>query len=129
MRLLTRTLLSALIIKFAFPAVPGLGFDGDYLAAILPAVIFAAILYLVETLCFGLAAFMTVASLGLAAIVIIPIWLLGFWLLPALALYLTTYIFPDLLLVKEPIASTYGGALLLGAMLLTSKLFWKKRSR
>ncbi len=70
----------------------------------------------------ALAALWTVSTLGLALLVIIPLWILGFWILPALALLLVSDMMPNTLTIVGWLPATFGGLVMLVIGMITGTI-------
>lgn len=66
-----------------------------------------------------LSAVLTVTTLGLALVVIVPVWLLGFWLLPAIALKLLAEFMPNTLTISGWLPAILAGLVLLVISIVT----------
>jgi uncharacterized membrane protein YvlD (DUF360 family) len=118
-KLLIRIGVQALTIAFLLPQIPGIHMHGGFGTAIILAVFFSAMLWAVEALTAALAAVWTVTTLGLALLVIIPLWILGFWIFPAVALKVVADFMPDALSVSSWLSAVLGGLVLLIVGMLT----------
>lgn len=125
MRLLLRLLLSAIAFTSVLPMIRGISFHGNFATALMISFVFALMLWAVETLTMGIAAVWTLGTLGLALLWLIPAWILGFWLLPAIALILTADVMPQSLSVDGFCSAALAGVVMLFIALITSKFFWK----
>lgn len=128
MRGILRLVLTALAFVILLPMIPGIDFHGNFLSAVLISILFGLMLWLVELLVVSLAAFWTVASLGLALLWLIPLWVIGFWVLPALALLLTAHFVPQHLTIDGFWPAALAGLVMMLIGLLTSKSFKRKKA-
>lgn len=112
-RYLLRLVLIAATFDFIFPMIPGISFHGSFLHALAVGVLFAFLGWVVEALAVALSAVLTVGTLGMALLVLIPAWILGFWLLPALALRWVADIMPATLSFTGWLPAILGGLLML----------------
>ena len=119
-KFLLRTLLTALAFLFILPLIPGIDFHGNFGIAIVAALAFGLIGFLVDMLAVFLAAFFTISTLGLGLLVVIPLWLLGFWILPAFSLHILANFMPTQLYLHGWIPAIEGGLVLLIIGVLTS---------
>lgn len=110
----------ALVFIFVLPLIPGIVFHGNFVAALLLAFFFGICLWLVDLLAMTVSAMLTVGSLGLALLILIPLWIFGFWLLPAVALKLLADFFPSHLTVAGWTPAILGGLVMLFVGVLTS---------
>jgi uncharacterized membrane protein YvlD (DUF360 family) len=101
--------------------IHGINFHGNFFAAVLMAIVFAILLGVVETIAKALAAVFTITSFGLALLWIIPAYILGFWIFPALALMLTADLMPHYLSVQGIVPAALAGLVMLGIGMLTSE--------
>jgi len=129
MRLIFRLFLAALAFRTIFPMIHGISFHGSFLIALSISLIFVVMLWAVETFILGLAALPTDFGCGVALVWLIPLWILGFWLLPVLALILTADVMPQNLAVSDFQTAARAGLVLLFVGLVTSKFFWNDRRR
>ncbi len=119
-RYLIRLALFASTIYFLFPLIPGVQFHGTFIHALLAGALFAFFGWIVEFLAIAVSAVLTVGTLGAALIVLIPAWLFGFWLLPAVVLRIVADIMPATLSFGGWIPSILGGLIMLLIGLVTS---------
>ncbi len=96
-RFLIRLLLIASAFYFVFPEIPGVTFHGTFVHAGVAALVFVIVAWLVEMLAIAISAMLAVGTLGLALVILIPAWLLGFWILPALGLKYLAVLMPETL--------------------------------
>jgi len=120
MRIILKLILTAAVFAFILPMVPGIDFHGNFLAAILLAVFFGIMLWVVDLLAVFLSTMLTITSLGLALLWLIPLWILGFWLLPAVALKLVADFFPNYFTVSSWTAAILGSLVMLVVGIVTS---------
>lgn len=117
-RLLVRILLSALAFLFVLPMIDGIGFHGNFVQAIGLGAFFALVSWLVGRAAAFLSAMLTVGTLGLALLVLVPLWFCAWWLLPMVTLRLVADIMPSYLTVAGWWPAFWGGLV----MFLTSAL-------
>lgn len=129
MRLISRLLLTAFAFTAILPMIHGINFHGNFIAALMMAAVFAILLGVVETIAKALAAVFTISTFGLALIWIIPAWLLGFWIFPALALMLTADLMPHYLTVQGFLPAALAGLVMLGIGVLTSEFQLSNNNR
>ena len=122
MRLLIRIALQALAFMFLLPHIPGISLHGNFLVAACLAVFFSLMTWLVELIAMALAAYLTISTLGLALLVLIPMWILGFWLLPVIALKLVSDFMPQYLMVAGWLPATFGALVLMVIGMITGSL-------
>lgn len=119
-RYLIRLVLIAAAFYFIFPSIPGIQFHGSFWYALGAGVLFAFIGWVVEAIAIALTAMITVGTLGLGLIVLIPAWLLGFWLLPAIALKFVADFMPAELAIQGWVPAILGGLVMLVIGVITS---------
>lgn len=125
---LFRIIVKALVIYFLLPKIDNLTFRGDFLTAIFIAIFFSLMMWVVELCTVTFATILTISTLGLALLVLIPLWIFGFWFLPALALELVSSLFPQYLVINGLTPAVLGGLLLMLANLLTGSVSVMQRS-
>ncbi len=124
MRLLIRLALSALAFTTIFPLIPGINFHGNFWIGMLMSLMFVILLWGIELLSMGIAAIWTIGSFGLALLWLIPLWIFGFWILPAGALMITAELMPQHLTIGGFIPAAIAGLVLLFIGICTSKNIW-----
>jgi hypothetical protein len=112
-RYLLRLVLIAATFDFIFPMIPGISFHGSFVHAIGVGILFAFLGWIIESLAIALSALLTIGTLGMALLVLIPAWLLGFWLLPAFVLRSVADIMPATLSFSGWLPAIEGGLLML----------------
>jgi len=117
-----RIFVQALTIAFFFPLIPGIHLHGGIGTACVLALFFSIMLWAVEVLAAALAAVWTISTLGLALLAIIPLWIFGFWIMPAIALKVVSDFMPEALTVSGWLPAVFGGLELLIAGMLTGGL-------
>ncbi len=120
MKFIIKLVITAAVFAFVLPMIPGIDFHGNFWAAILLAFFFGIILWVVDVLAVAISAMLTITSLGLALLVLVPLWLVGFWLLPVVALKVLAHFFPTYLTIVGWIPAIWGGLLMLFAGVVTS---------
>jgi uncharacterized membrane protein YvlD (DUF360 family) len=125
MRILIRLGLMALAFAFVLPMIHGIDFHGNFVSAIVLALLFGLVLWLVEIAFVALSAVLTVTSFGLALLWIIPAWILGFWILPAFAMLLTADVVPQYLTVTGFVPAALAGLVMLAISFFTKDANWK----
>jgi uncharacterized membrane protein YvlD (DUF360 family) len=119
-RYLIRLLLIAGAFYLVFPMIPGVQFHGNFIHALLAGALFAFLGWLVEFGAMTISTILTITTLGLALIVLIPAWLFGFWLLPAVALRFVADFMPSVLNFSGWIPAIWGGLIMLLIGIATS---------
>ena len=119
-RQLLRVLLIALALYFIFPHIDGIHVYGSFMHVFIAAIAFAFLGWLVESLAILLSALWAITTLGLALIVLVPVWLLGFWLLPAFVLKLLSHFMPTYINIFGWVPAIIGGLVMLFIGIITS---------
>lgn len=122
MNTLIRLAIKALAFLYLLPLIHGIAFHGGFLAAVLMAIFFSLVLWGVEILAVLVSTYLTITTIGLALLVLIPMWILGFWILPAVALKVTADILPSYLSVTGWTSAILGGLLLMVVSMFTGGL-------
>jgi len=99
--------------------IGGIHFHGGFLAAAGLAIVFGILLWVVELGAIALATWFTITTFGLALLILVPAYILGFWLLPAFALKLVADFMPQYLSVAGWGAAVLGGLALLVISMVT----------
>lgn len=120
MRLILKLVFTALAFIWVLPWIHGIDFNGNFVTALVLALFFGIMLWLVDLLAVALSAVLTIGSLGLALLWLIPLWVLGFWILPAVALRLVADFFPSYLTVAGWTPAILGGLIMLFIGMLTN---------
>lgn len=120
LRFILKLVLTALAFTSVLPLIPGIDFHGNFMAALLLAFFFGIFLWLVDLLAMTISTMLTIGSLGLALLILVPLWIFGFWLLPAVALKLLAGAFPDYLTILGWLPAILGGLIMLFIGVLTS---------
>lgn len=120
LRHLIRLTLSACAFYFLVPLIPGATFHGNFAHALLAGILFAIAGGLVEFLAIAISALLAISTLGMALFLLIPAWLFGFWLLPALALTIVAQLLPSVLTFSGWMPAILGGLIMLFIGVITS---------
>lgn len=121
-KFLLKTAASALAFIYLLPALPGIEFKGGFIDAAILAIIFAFLLWVVEAIAKVIATVWTISTLGLALLILIPLWIFGFWIFPALALELVAFVAPDHLSIHGFLPPILGGLTMMIISMLTGGL-------
>lgn len=113
MNFLIRLVLLALAFEFVMPMIGGIHVHGGFLTSLGLALMFSILGVIVSWAAAALTAVLAVTTLGMALIILIPLWILGFWLLPAYTLLLTASIMPQYLTVAGWWPAIWGGLITL----------------
>ncbi|HNN63769.1 MAG TPA: hypothetical protein PKH78_12035, partial [Candidatus Obscuribacter sp.] len=97
MRFLLKLSLTALTFIFILPHIGGITFHGGFGTALLVSLLFGFMLWLVDLAAIAISAMLTITSFGMALLWLIPMWVLGYWLLPCIALKLVSTLAPQAL--------------------------------
>jgi hypothetical protein len=116
---LIRLALIASTFYFIFPMIPGVQFHGNILQAFLAGALFAFMGWVVESLAIAITALFAIGTLGLGLLILIPAWILGFWLLPAVVLKITAEIMPATLTLNGWEPAIWGGLIMLVIGIIT----------
>ncbi len=127
-RYLIRLVLTASAFYFVFPMIPGVQFHGTFLHALGAGIVFAFLGWVIEAIAIALTAALTLGTFGMALLVLIPIWLLGFWLIPALVLRYVADIMPATLSFTGWVPAILGGIIMLVIGIATSGAAGRRRS-
>lgn len=112
-RQILRVALISLAFYFIFPQIPGIQVHGSFLHVFIAGIVFALLGWLVETIAIALTAVLTLGTLGMALVVLIPLWLFGFWLIPAYVLKLTADVMPTYMTIAGWTPAILGGLIML----------------
>lgn len=119
-RHLIRLVLTASAFYFLIPLIPGASFHGNFAHAILAGILFAVLGWCVEFFAIAISALLTIATLGMALLLLIPAWLFGFWFLTACALRLVADVMPSVLSFSGWMPAILGGLIMLFVGVITS---------
>jgi uncharacterized membrane protein YvlD (DUF360 family) len=125
-RYFLRLALTASAFYFLFPIIPGVEFHGNFFYALLAGAAFAFLGWLVELLAISLSVLLTIGTLGMALLFLIPLWFFGFWLIPATALRMVADLMPGTLNFSGWLPAIGGGLIMLIIGIATSGDLHKK---
>lgn len=111
-KFIVRLLALSAAFHFVLPMIKGITVHGTFVNSIGLAFFFSVLAWLVSAFAGLVTALLTVGTLGLALLVLIPIWLVGFWLFPAVALKLVADFMPGYLVVDGWWPAIWGGLLM-----------------
>jgi uncharacterized membrane protein YvlD (DUF360 family) len=117
---LIRLVLIAGAFYFVLPMIQGIQFHGSFVHAIVAGFIFALVGWGCETLAIILSTVLAIGTFGLALLILIPAWMLGFWLLPAIALKVLADMMPATLTISGWGPAIWGGLVMLFIGIITS---------
>src|SRR5438874_9305324 len=112
-RLLIRILIVAFAFYFLLPLVPGIAFHGNFMHAIGAGILFGILSWILELVAIAVSTMLAISTLGLALLVLIPLWIIGYWLFPAFVLKVLADVMPSILTVHGWGAAILGGLVLL----------------
>jgi hypothetical protein len=124
-RVVVRLLLSAFVFIAVLPHIPGISFHGTFFQALMMALLFALILWLVDIVAIAVSAVAAIGTMGVALLWLIPFWILGFWLLPAVALKVVSDLMPSYLTIDGWLPAIFGGLIMLFIGMVTSGHIWR----
>lgn len=119
LRLVIQVLLSALVFTHVLPMIDGIQVHGTLIQSVIMGAFFGLMLWVVSSLAKTASAIFAFGTFGLGLFVLIPMWLIGFWVLPAIALKLVADTMPAHLHVAGWIPAFWGGLVLLFVQLFT----------
>lgn len=120
-RFILRLVLLAVAIDYILPMLDGISFHGNFIQAIGAGLFFTLLVWLVEWLAITLSALLAISTFGLAILFLIPVWLLGFWLLPAVCLKLLAGLIPHFLTINGWLPAIWGGLVMLVIGIITGE--------
>jgi hypothetical protein len=100
--------------------IPGVHFQGNIAHALGAGVLFSILGWIVEAIAIAISALLTIGTLGMALLILVPAWILGFWLLPALVLRYVADIMPSTLSFTGWEPAVIGGLVMLVIGIATS---------
>ncbi|MCC7531419.1 MAG: phage holin family protein [Candidatus Melainabacteria bacterium] len=119
-RYLIRLVLVASAFYFIFPMIPGVQFHGSFLHALGVGMLFAFFGWIIESIAIAISTILTIGTLGVALIFLVPMWILGFWLLPAVGLRYVADFMPESLSFTGWWPSIWAGLVMLVIGIATS---------
>jgi uncharacterized membrane protein YvlD (DUF360 family) len=120
-KFIVRLVLMALVFEFVLPAIPGISFHGHFTTALFMSLMFGVASFLVDAIAVFLAAVFSISTFGLALLILIPLWAIGFWILPAVALKVVADFMPGNLTIHDWVAAALGGLVMLVVNAATGK--------
>jgi len=117
---LIRLVLMASAFYFLFPSIPGVQFHGNFLHALGAGVLFAFLGWIFESLAIAISAMLAIVTFGMALVILIPAWLVGFWIIPAFILRNVADIMPGSLSFTGWEPALWGGLVMLFIGIATS---------
>jgi hypothetical protein len=122
MRFVARLLILSLMFRCALPAIPGIVFHGHLSNALVMALAFSVLFWLIDRLALLIGTIVTVTTFGLALLWLVPFWIVGFWIVPTLALKLVALVMPLNLSISGWLPAIWGGLMLLGINIIVGRL-------
>jgi hypothetical protein len=113
MKVLLKLGLTSLAFLFVLPMIPGIEFHGGFGTAFLMSLLFGLMLWIVDLIALVCATFITITSWGVALLWLIPLYLLGGWLLPAFALKLLSDVAPAYLTIHGFLPAVWAGLIMM----------------
>ena len=120
-RCILRLVLLATAIDYILPMLDGISFHGNFIQAIGAGLFFSLLVWLVEWLAITVSALLAISTFGLAILFLIPVWLVGFWLLPAVCLKLLAGLIPHFLTINGWLPAIWGGLVMLVIGIVTGE--------
>ncbi len=99
--------------------LPGIEFHGDFFVACGLGMFFSILLALIEVIAAFLSTIWTLSTFGLALLVLIPMRLFCFWVLPTVALLVMAQLLPGILTIENWIPAAIGAIVLLIVNVIT----------
>ena len=120
-RFILRLVLLATAIDYILPMLDGISIHGNFIQAIGAGLFFSLLVWLVEWLAITVSALLAISTFGLAILFLIPVWLVGFWLLPAVCLKLLAGLIPHFLTINGWLPAIWGGLVMLVIGIVTGE--------
>jgi hypothetical protein len=117
-RLLIRILVLAFAFYFVLPMIGGINFHGNFMHAIGAGILFGIMSWILEMIAIAVSAMLAISTWGLALLVLVPLWLVGYWLFPAFVLKVVADMMPSILTIHG-----WGPAILGGLIMLVVGIF------
>lgn len=128
-RYILRLLLTAAAFYFLFLHINGVEFHGTFWHALTAGLLFTVLGSLVEFAGVAISAILTITTFGLALLILVPTWLIGFWIVPAIVLRLLADFMPHTLAFSGWWPAIQGGLIMLVLGIFTSGDTHKKVRR
>lgn len=121
-RFAINVLITACLIAFVLPYIPGVHFNGSFWPdAVIYGALFAVVSVVVNLLLLFISAAFTLATSGFGAIPVLILYILGWWLIPAIQLMALAHWFPQHLAIDSWFSAIIAGVVLLVVNLLTHR--------
>jgi uncharacterized membrane protein YvlD (DUF360 family) len=127
-KFIVRLVLMALVFEFVLPNIPGISFHGQFMTALWMSVAFGVATFLVDVFAMFISAVLSISTFGLALLVLIPLWAIGFLILPAVALKLLADFMPGSLTIHDWTAAALGGLVMFVVNAATGKTNIRKNA-
>lgn len=109
-----RILATAFAFTYVFPKIDGIAFSGAFFPdGVVYGVLFAITAWVVTKLAKLASVAFSVGTLGAGLLIVVPLWLFGFWLLPAVQLKVCAWLFPANLAVYSWFGAIVAGLILM----------------
>jgi uncharacterized membrane protein YvlD (DUF360 family) len=115
------------MFRCALPAIPGFEFTGDLSNAAVMALAFSTIYWLLDKAAAATATLLSIATLGLALLILVPLWIVGFWVVPAVALKLVASVMPNNLHISGWYPAIIGSLLMVFVNIILGALTKRKK--
>lgn len=109
MSFIIRLVLTALFFAFLLPLIPGVNVTNGFWAIVGLAFAYRIATFVMQIVCFAISALATLFTAGLALILVIPAYVISFWLLPTLTLSALAHFMPGHLHFHDWIATSLAG--------------------
>jgi uncharacterized membrane protein YvlD (DUF360 family) len=119
LRLLIRILVMAFVFYFVLPLIGGISFNGTFMHAMGAGVLFGIMSWFLELIAIAVSTMLAISTWGLALLVLVPLWVIGYWLFPAFVLKVVADMMPSILTVHGWGPAILGGLVILLVGLLT----------
>lgn len=121
-RFVINVLITAFMLAFVLPLIPGVHFSGQFWPeAIVYAVLFGVVSFVVDLVLILAGAALTIATAGFGGILVVALYILGWWLIPAIQLMALAHWFPQHLAIDSWFAAAVSGVVLLVVNFLTHR--------
>jgi len=91
------------------------------------ALAFSSIYWLLDKAAAAVAAMFTIATFGLALLILVPLWIIGFWVVPAVALKLVACVMPHNLHISGWYPAILGSLLMIFVNIVLGALTKRKK--
>ena len=113
-RWIIRILATAFACAYIFPKIDGISFTGAFFPdGVVYGVLFAITAWIVTRIFQWASVAFSIGTLGAGLLIVVPLWLFGFWLLPAVQLMVCAWLFPANLAVNSWFGAIVAGLILM----------------